>query len=164
MVRPLVHRQARSGQPGALSRTDRSQDRSPPIQRWLNRILALPIALQNAIFDEFMGLVEARIDAARQAGTLDLGLETIAVEEFTILSDTLLRTDPASGATTHLLELEIARALKPLTLKRLEEASPGSGNGRFEMPAQAGLPCSCPPAACLPMTARACPASNCYAH
>ncbi|QTH23073.1 strawberry notch family protein [Rhizorhabdus wittichii] len=96
-------------------------DDLPSIQRWLNRILALSIALQNAIFDEFMGLVEARIDAARQAGTLDLGLETIAVEDFTILSDTLLRTDPASGATTHLLELEIARALKPLTLKRLEE-------------------------------------------
>ncbi|MBF9152213.1 strawberry notch-like NTP hydrolase domain-containing protein [Novosphingobium jiangmenense] len=96
-------------------------DDLPPIQRWLNRILALPIALQNAIFDEFIGLVEARIDAARQAGTLDLGLETVAVEDFTILSDTLLRTDPASGATTHLLELEIARALKPLTLKRLEE-------------------------------------------
>src|SRR3546814_9774748 len=73
------------------------------------------------MFDEFMGRVEARIDAAHQAGTLDLGLETIAVEDFTILSDTLLRTDPASGATTHLLELEIARALKPLTLKRLEE-------------------------------------------
>jgi len=96
-------------------------DDLPSIHRWLNRILALPIALQNAIFDEFMGLVEARIDAARQAGTLDLGLETIAVEDFTVLSDTLLRTDPASGATTHLLELEIARALKPLTLKRLEE-------------------------------------------
>src|SRR3546814_14030855 len=73
------------------------------------------------MFDEFMGRVEARIDAAHQAGTLDLGLETIAVEDFTILSDTLLRTDPASGATTHLLELEIARALQPLTLKRLEE-------------------------------------------
>ncbi len=96
-------------------------DNLPSIQRWLNRILALPIALQNAIFDEFMGLVEARIDAARQAGTLDLGLETIAVEDFMVLSDTLLRTDSASGATTHLLELEIARALKPLTLKRLEE-------------------------------------------
>jgi hypothetical protein len=96
-------------------------DDLPSIQRWLNRILALPIALQNAIFDEFMGLVEARIDAARRAGTLDLGLETIAVEDFTVLSDTLLRTDPASGATTHLLELEIARAVKPFTLKRLEE-------------------------------------------
>lgn len=96
-------------------------DELPSIQRWLNRLLALPIALQNAIFDEFLGLVEARIDAARQAGTLDLGVETIAVEHFEVLSDTLLRTDTLSGATTHLLEIEIARALKPLSLARLEE-------------------------------------------
>ncbi len=96
-------------------------DDLPSIQRWLNRILALPIALQNAIFDEFLGLVEARIDAARQAGTLDLGLETIAVESFEVLSDTLLRTDAVSAATTHLLELEVTRALKPLTLDRLDQ-------------------------------------------
>ena len=96
-------------------------DDLPTIQRWLNRILALPIALQNGIFDEFLGLVEARIDAARQAGTLELGVETIAVEHFEVLADTLLRTDELSGATTHLLELEIARALKPLGLARLEE-------------------------------------------
>ncbi|KAJ8134644.1 hypothetical protein OY671_012143, partial [Metschnikowia pulcherrima] len=96
-------------------------DDLPSIQRWLNRILALPIASQNAIFDEFMGSVEARIDAARQAGTLDRGLETIAVEDFTVSSDTSSRTDPASGATTHSSESEIARALKPLTSKRLEE-------------------------------------------
>ena len=96
-------------------------DDLPTIQRWLNRLLALPIALQNGIFDEFLGLVEARIDAARQAGTLDLGVETIAVEHFEVLSDTLLRTDALSGATTHLLEIEIARALKPLSLARLEE-------------------------------------------
>ncbi|MXO61406.1 strawberry notch family protein [Qipengyuania oceanensis] len=96
-------------------------DDLPTIQRWLNRILALPIALQNGIFDEFLGLVEARIDAARQAGTLDIGVETIAVEHYEVLTDTLLRTDALSGATTHLLELEIARALKPLRLERLEE-------------------------------------------
>ena len=96
-------------------------DDLPTIQRWLNRLLALPIALQNGIFDEFLGLVEARIDAARQAGTLDLGVETIAVEHFDVLSDTLLRTDALSGATTHLLEIEIARALRPLVLARLEE-------------------------------------------
>src|SRR3546814_5659823 len=30
----------------------------PPIQRWLNRILALRIALQNAIFDEYLGRSE----------------------------------------------------------------------------------------------------------
>lgn len=103
-------------------------DDLPTIQRWLNRILALPIALQNGIFDEFLGLVEARIDAARAAGTLDLGVETIAVEHFEVLSDTLLRTDALSGATTHLLELEIARSLKPLTLARLEELYGLSGD------------------------------------
>ena len=106
----------------------RMTDELPTIQRWLNRILALPIALQNGIFDEFLGLVEARIDAARVAGTLDLGVETIAVEHFEVLSDTLLRTDALSGATTHLLELEIARALKPLTLARLEELYGLTGN------------------------------------
>src|SRR3546814_4861359 len=42
----------------------------PPIQRWLNRILALPIGMQNAIFEEFLGLVEARVSAAREAGSL----------------------------------------------------------------------------------------------
>ena len=104
-------------------------DDLPTIQRWLNRILALPIALQNGIFDEFLGLVEARIDAARAAGTLDLGLETIAVESFEVLSDTLLRTDSVSGATTHLLELEIARALKPLRLERLDQLE-GARGGR----------------------------------
>ncbi|MEO0031786.1 MAG: hypothetical protein RIS94_1544, partial [Pseudomonadota bacterium] len=103
---------------GALS------DDLPPIQRWLNRLLALPIGLQNAIFDEFLGLVEARVDAARAAGTLDLGVETIAVESFEVLADTLLRTDAMSGATTHLLELSMARALKPMSLERLEALHP----------------------------------------
>ena len=81
----------------------------------------MPIALQNAIFDEYLGLVEARIDAARQAGTLDLGVETIPVDDFAVLADKLLRTDAAAGATTHLLELEITRSLRPLSFERLVE-------------------------------------------
>lgn len=67
-------------------------DDLPTIQRWLNRTLALPIGEQNGSFDEVLGLVEARIDAARQASTLELGVETIAIEHFEVLSDTLLRT------------------------------------------------------------------------
>ena len=58
----------------------------PPTQRWLNRILALPIAVQNAVFDEFMGLVEQRVAVAREAGTLDLGVETIVVESLEVVS------------------------------------------------------------------------------
>jgi len=80
----------------------------PPIQRWLNRILALPISTQNAVFDEFMGLVEQRVAKAREAGTLDLGVETISVETLDIVSERLLRTD-RGGATTKLAELSITR-------------------------------------------------------
>jgi hypothetical protein len=94
-------------------------DNLPTIQRWLNRILALPIALQNAIFDEYLGLVEARIEAAREAGTLDQGLETVKVDSFTVLADELLRTDPVTGAETRLVSLEVTRQLRPMRLQRL---------------------------------------------
>lgn len=91
----------------------------PTIQRWLNRILALPIALQNGIFDEYLALIEARVEAAREAGTLDLGVETIGVTDFTIAEDILLRKDEISGATTHLLTLDTERPLKPMRYQRL---------------------------------------------
>ena len=103
------------GEDGAL------REDLPPIQRWLNRLLALRIDLQNAIFDEFLGLVEARVAAAREAGTLDIGIETVPVDSFELLDDRVIRTDPRSGATTHLLRVELARRIRPLGLERILE-------------------------------------------
>ena len=94
-------------------------DNLPSIQRWLNRVLALPIALQNAIFDEYLALIEARVEAAREAGTFDLGLETVKVDDCRVIADQLLRRDPLTGAETRLLSLEIERHLRPLRFKRL---------------------------------------------
>jgi hypothetical protein len=88
-------------------------EKLPPIQRWLNRILALRIATQNAIFEEYIGLIQARVDAAREAGTLDLGVETILATRIVPLSDQVLRTDPLTGAETRLLRLELH--MKPHT-------------------------------------------------
>ena len=90
----------------------------PPIQRWLNRILALRIALQNAIFDEYLGLIEARVEAAREAGTLDVGVESITAERITILDRTVIRRDAVSGAETEILRLETEERYKPLPLDR----------------------------------------------
>src|SRR3546814_8677639 len=82
-------------------------EKLPPIQRWLNRILALRIATQNAIFDEYMGLIQARIDAAREAGTLDVGVETIRAEQIITRSEQTLRTDPVTGRSEeHTSELQ----------------------------------------------------------
>jgi predicted RNA methylase len=93
----------------------------PPIQRWLNRLLALRIALQNDVFDEFLGLVEARVTAAREAGTLDLGIETVAVDSFELLDDRIIRTDPVTGATTHLLRVALSRRVRAMRLERVLE-------------------------------------------
>ncbi|WP_374133358.1 strawberry notch C-terminal domain-containing protein [Sphingomonas sp. 28-62-20] len=93
----------------------------PPIQRWLNRILALPIGTQNAIFDEFLGLVEARVSAAREAGSLDVGVETIQVESAEVIEDIVLRTDARTGATSHLLQLALRTRARPMTLERVKQ-------------------------------------------
>src|SRR3546814_16059309 len=77
-------------------------EKLPPIQRWLNRILALRIATQNAIFDEYMGLIQARIDAAREAGPLDVGVETIRAEQIITRQEQTLRHDPVTGAEIRL--------------------------------------------------------------
>jgi C-terminal domain on Strawberry notch homologue len=86
----------------------------------LNRILALPISMQNAVFDEFLGLVEQRIAKARDAGTLDLGVETVPVESLTIVSEKLLRTDKG-GAKTRLLEVAITRKRRVRSLADIED-------------------------------------------
>lgn len=93
----------------------------PPIQRWLNRILALPIGMQNAIFEEFLGLVEARVSAAREAGSLDVGVETLRVEHAEVVEDIVLRTDGRTGATSHLLQLALKTRARPISLERVLE-------------------------------------------
>ena len=93
----------------------------PPIQRWLNRLLALRISVQDAIFDEYIGLIEKRIDAAREAGTLDIGVETIAAERINVLADHVIRVDPYSGAETKLLSLELHRRRRVTSYRRLTQ-------------------------------------------
>ncbi|WP_242121366.1 strawberry notch family protein [Sphingomonas lacusdianchii] len=110
----------------------------PPIQRWLNRLLALPIALQNKIFDEFLALVETRVAAAREAGTLDVGVETITADMARVIEDTLLRTDPNSGATSHLLTIEIARKKTPISLDRIMELARWQDDVAFVHNARSG--------------------------
>ena len=114
------------------------KDEMPPIQRWLNRILALPIALQNNIFDEFLSLIETRVSAAREAGRLDVGVETILVDKATLIDDVVLRTDPRTGATSHLLTIEIARRRNPVSLERILRIADGDGSAGFMINRKSG--------------------------
>ncbi len=83
----------------------------PPIQRFLNRVLALPIAMQNAIFVEFMEKIEIATARAMAAGTLDVGLEILRGDRITAGTSQELRKCDKTGAVTSLVPLTIENRL-----------------------------------------------------
>ena len=70
----------------------------PPISTFLNRILALPIALQNLLFEVFEGLMEAQVEAAIQAGIFDVGVETLIAESLVVTNRQTIAAHAKSGA------------------------------------------------------------------
>tara|TARA_R110000787_G_scaffold47689_2_gene115388 strand:- start:1109 stop:5500 length:4392 start_codon:yes stop_codon:yes gene_type:complete len=90
----------------------------PPIQQFLNRCLALKIGMQDAIFDAFGELLSAIIEDARQAGTLDVGLETLRAERFVITDRKVIFEHEATGATATALTIERTDRNEPLTLTK----------------------------------------------
>jgi hypothetical protein len=98
---PLAQFEAQTG----LSLSDRDgslREELPPIATFLNRILALRIGLQNALFAVFEALLAARVEAAAAAGHDDRGVETLTAESLRITARRMLYTHPGTGAATTL--------------------------------------------------------------
>ncbi|MEI2384740.1 strawberry notch family protein [Breoghania sp. JC706] len=87
----------------------------PPITTFLNRLLALPIALQNTVFTAFEELLNARIEAAIAAGIHDVGLETIRAESL-IVTDRRTVWQHDSGAETRLFTVQRKDRNQPLSV------------------------------------------------
>ena len=87
----------------------------PPITTFLNRLLALEIGLQNAIFATFEELLAAQIESAITAGTYEVGLETIRAESLVVTERRAIATH-ATGAETCLYEIARKDRNQPLTL------------------------------------------------
>lgn len=96
----------------------------PPIQRFLNRVLALPIHMQNALFAEFMSRIADQTERARAAGTLDLGVETLRGERIEQVSVEDLWTCPRSGAVTRVIGLEVTDPVHVLSAEEALDRNP----------------------------------------
>ena len=96
----------------------------PPIQRFLNRVLALPIHMQNALFAEFMARIADQTERARAAGTLDLGVETLRGEKIEQVSTEDLWTCPRSGAVMRIVGLEVTDPVHVLSAKEALDRNP----------------------------------------
>lgn len=92
------------------------KDQLPPITTFLNRLLALPIALQGVLFAAFEQRLDARIEGAVASGTYDMGLETLRAESFTVTGREVIHTHAGTGAETQLLTITERRRNQPMAL------------------------------------------------
>ena len=82
-------------------------DDLPPIHTFLNRLLALRIADQNALFADFDRVLGGILERAAASGDLDRGLEDIEAEELAVVAEEIIRTDVSTGAETALVTFEL---------------------------------------------------------
>ena len=81
----------------------------PEVPKFLNRLLSLKTGDMDAVFDSWYGYLEEATEAAREAGTLDVGVETIQAERTVKTDERLVYTHPRSGATTQVVTLELTK-------------------------------------------------------
>ena len=87
----------------------------PPMPQFLNRLLALPIDEQNALFAALETRIEANIEIAIEAGTFERGVETIAADSLSVASRESVFTHEGSGAETEIVEIARKDRLEPLS-------------------------------------------------
>ncbi|RNJ47893.1 strawberry notch-like NTP hydrolase domain-containing protein [Methylocystis hirsuta] len=110
----------------------------PPISTFLNRILALPITLQNRLFEVFEGLMEASIEAAVQAGVFDVGVETLSAESLVVTNRQTIAAHTKSGAQTQLLTILRKDKTRVTTLVEAFEFATASQKSRLMVNDQSG--------------------------
>ncbi|MGO9547083.1 MAG: strawberry notch-like NTP hydrolase domain-containing protein [Rhodomicrobium sp.] len=120
----------------------------PPITTFLNRVLALPIALQNRFFELFEELLAIRVEAAIAAGIYDVGLETLAAESLSVTGRDILQTHARTGAATSLLTIRREDKNEPMSLDAAL-ALARSSNAPFLINAQSGRAALAAPASSL---------------
>ncbi len=91
------------------------KDELPPMPKFLNRLLALPIAEQNQLFAELEERIAANIEQAIEAGSYEVGVETVTADSLIVAGRETLYAHPGTGAATELVEIVRRDRLVPLT-------------------------------------------------
>ncbi len=98
----------------------------PPMSRFLNRVLALTIARQNSIFEAFETVLEQILEGLRATGGLDVGVETLQGDSFTVAETRMVYTHGRTGAETSCIKINRRDRVTPTGLA---EALEGQGEG-----------------------------------
>ena len=88
----------------------------PPITTFLNRLLALTIAMQNLLFAAFEEILTAKIEGAMASGHYDAGVETIRAHSLVVRDRRSVYVQPGSKAETHVVTIERKDRTDPMSL------------------------------------------------
>ena len=104
------------------------RDDLPPINTFLNRLLALTISMQDTLFTAFEELLTARIEGAMASGTYEVGLETLQAESFEVIDRRVINQHASTGAETTLVSVRRRRRSEYMTIpEALERAEARAG-------------------------------------
>ena len=103
------------------------REQLPPIGQFLNRVLALTIADQNAIFDSFTGILDGIVEDAIASGTYDVGVETLRAERFVVVERKVIHEHDETGAQTVALSIERTDRNDPMDLDAVRNLCAGKG-------------------------------------
>ena len=87
----------------------------PPVPKFLNRLLSLTTEKMDVVFDSWYAYLELATEAAQQAGTLDMGVETLRALEVAKRSEKRVYTHLRTGAAADVVELEVTRRTEIVT-------------------------------------------------
>ena len=121
----------------------------PPMPRFLNRLLALPIDEQNQLFAELEERIAANIEQAMEAGAYEVGVETVRADSLAVAGRETLYEHPGTGAVTELVEIIRRDKLEPLAadaafeIGTREPGPDGTSRGWRSTPARSVPPSFC---------------------
>ena len=69
----------------------------PPMPKFLNRLLALPIAEQNQLFAELESRIASNIEQAMEAGSYEVGVETVTADSLAVAGRETLYEHPGTS-------------------------------------------------------------------
>jgi len=101
------------------------------VPRFLNRILALPVKEQNALFDYFAELFDQTVRYAKATGTFDEGVTDIRALAIQVAKPPIVvHVDRVTGAETILYTLQVDQPSQKVTFSRADQVRLAN-NGTF---------------------------------
>ena len=102
------------------------------VPRFLNRVLALDVDRQNALFDHYAKLFDEIVSFAKENGTFDEGVTDIKALSVRLVDSSVVHRDQSTGAETTHCTLEIDQPTKKVSFTEAEQAHTGKSGAFFE--------------------------------